>query len=87
MKKYGRKWRRLQYIRSKNKLNSGGILFGIVKGTINNGESMVDHAWSLIRKQEKNYKMSLEIQDLEFGWVNDDFIRELITLKFSFKKA
>lgn len=83
------KKRKLEYIREKNYYRLGGTGSNYVKIA----QELIDDVsfvhW-LVNEQipglERKYKMYFETISFEIGFVNDDFIKNLKTILFKFKR-
>lgn len=86
MKKYGRKWRRLKYIREKNRINRGELLSRIIKVPVSRVEFYYSNLQRIIDFESRKYKTNLIIHNVQAGTNNDDFLKNFITVRFQLKK-
>jgi len=82
------KIRKLQYIRVKNHLRMGGVIYDVFKvcdEMIFDTNFMVEYISDkhnyFIKDISKKYKLELKIHTVETGTCKDDFIRGLSTIK------
>ena len=88
MKRLSNKRRGLIYIRQKNKLRKGGelfVVFKISKEMFPDKEYLTSYIQGISNDMMKKYKMFLDLT-IKHGTNNDDFIRDLITIKLIFTK-
>lgn len=91
--KNNNKNRKLKYIRQKNSLHNGGMFRAMFKISNDIKEEefirkMLDmQAKSICKRLSKIYKMPICVANVKTGWDSDDFIRELISVVLTLKKA
>ena len=77
--------KKLEYIREKNHYRFGGIGASSFKISYRNTE--YDNLFDRYLSQINNiFKMKFEILESREGLINDDFIKDLITIRFTFKR-
>ena len=79
------KQRKLEYIREKNHYRLGGIGYSYFKISDRN----IEYEYLFDRychQLNKDFKMKFVILEADEGLFNDDFINDLITVKFTFKR-
>lgn len=88
-----RKKRNLIYIREKNNLNKGGVSYKSIKereAVRSDGSLNIEYLKLIVSRELKSissfYKIKLVAEKLQFGTVNDDFVKGLITIRFMYKK-
>ena len=75
----------IEYIREKNHYRFGGI--GASSFKISYGNTEYDNLFDRYLSQVNNiFKMKFEILESREGLINDDFIKDLITIRFTFKR-
>ena len=94
MKKLSNKKRKLEYIREKNHYRKGGFgydYFQMSKGMFEDidfsEKQIIKSIENSLKKYGKKYKLTFGSNPLwvESGLSGNDFLRELITIKFKFK--
>lgn len=89
MTKKSRKYCKLQYIRKKNHVRLGGLLFIIQKVSRVFAQETPMQLQLIIQDsiacQSKKLKLPLTCMKLEQNYCNDDFARDLVTFKITVK--
>jgi len=85
--------RKLKYIREKNNIRNFGKIFGVMKVSDYAIESCIDLKKEIIyfsehqiSQIEKKYKQKITVTNYETGKDNDDFIRNLTTVKITLQR-
>tara|TARA_R110002167_G_scaffold175982_1_gene375262 strand:+ start:462 stop:728 length:267 start_codon:yes stop_codon:yes gene_type:complete len=84
------KKRKLQYIREKNHYRSGGEgrnYIKISREMLEDSDFIPHLIVSCLSKMEKTFKMKLALKQYALGWDGDDFVKDIQTLRYSFKKV
>ena len=86
------KKRKLEYIREKNHYRKGGKAIGFIKVSIEMLEDvdfleyeMVSESSVFINKLQCKFKMRFRVCEISRGMIEDDFIRNLTTIRFYLK--
>lgn len=93
LKRVRAKARKLAYIRQKNKLRAGATLYITVKAAngitdMDKYERAVYNVFLPLQKAaERKWKMLFLCHNTEFAQVEDDFVKELITIRFTLKRT
>lgn len=81
-KQMNSKQRKLKYIRQKNNLRNGGVLIDFYKSNFSaTHEQEVGILDSIVKHQEKRFKIKLKVKDTICNYQNDDFTTDIVTTK------
>jgi len=85
-KKQSNKKRKLEYIRTKNRLRKGGFIIDSVKCHESNLEFTLDYVIPpIVLRYSRIYKLNLEIFKFQTSIEGFDFVIDIITVKFYMK--